>query len=407
MVCNVETLGQVFTPEIVVDFMVSLRQNQGTVLEPSCGDGAFLKHLGSEAIGIELDALHCPPRALNMDFFDYTGSGFDTIIGNPPYVRHQKITPETKAKLDMELFDGRANLYLFFIKKCVDMLNEDGELIFITPREFMTSTSSVKLNKWLYQQGRLTHYVEFGDTKVFKGASPNVIVWRYQKTKSFSFTFHTALFNVNYCKVKKLEDLTHVTWQRGSTQSHQGQISFTSLATPTLALGTIATVKVGAASGADSLFVAKVNLSTFYDEAIEFVCSHTRATGATARMLYNIKHPGLAWSKLRLMHRKIRTFDETNWWQWGRAYPHTEAPRVYVNVRTRQADPFFLHPCLAFTGSVLAIFPKNPSVDLTQFCRDLNDVDWEAQGFKCGGRVLFSQRGLENTLLPETFKKYL
>ena len=44
-VLNVSELGQVFTPQNIVENMLSLRKNFGTVLEPSCGDGAFLKNL--------------------------------------------------------------------------------------------------------------------------------------------------------------------------------------------------------------------------------------------------------------------------------------------------------------------------------------------------------------------------
>ncbi len=67
--------------------MLALRRNSGRVLEPSCGDGAFLRHLPG-AVGLELDADHCPPGALTLDFFAYPErEQFDTIIGNPPYVR--------------------------------------------------------------------------------------------------------------------------------------------------------------------------------------------------------------------------------------------------------------------------------------------------------------------------------
>jgi len=34
----------------------------------------------------------------------------------------------------------------------------------------------------------------------------------------------------------------------------------------------------------------------------------------------------------------------------------------------------------------------------------LNSVDWNELGFKVGGRLCFSQKSLENTQLPESFK---
>ncbi|MCZ3030507.1 hypothetical protein NYY88_19565, partial [Acinetobacter baumannii] len=87
-------------------------------------------------------------------------------------------------------------------------------------------------------------------------------------------------------------------------------------------------------------------------------------------------------------------FDEHNWWHWGRGYPITDAPRVYVNTKTRHPRPFFLHECNNFDGSILAIFPHDPNMDMKAFCDALNVVDWKALGFVCDGRFLFSQRSL-------------
>ena len=37
----------------------------------------------------------------------------------------------------------------------------------------------------------------------------------------------------------------------------------------------------------------------------------------------------------------------------------------------------------------------------------LNQVNWEELEFVCDGRYLFSQRALENSVLPDTFEIYL
>jgi adenine-specific DNA-methyltransferase len=98
---------------------------------------------------------------MNMDFFDFEISNtFDTIIGNPPYVRFQDINETTKNKLDMKLFDKRSNLYLFFIYKSIQHLNDHGELIFITPRDFLKATSSINLNKFIYDHGTITDIID-------------------------------------------------------------------------------------------------------------------------------------------------------------------------------------------------------------------------------------------------------
>ncbi|GHR31528.1 hypothetical protein VN1251_13610 [Helicobacter pylori] len=178
---DIKTLGQIFTPKNIVDFMLTLKQNHGSVLEPSAGDGSFLKRL-KKAVGIEIDPKICPKNALCMDFFDYPlENQFDTIIGNPPYVKHKDIAPSTKEKLHYSLFDERSNLYLFFIEKAIKHLKPQGELIFITPRDFLKSTSSVKLNEWIYKEGTITHFFELGDQKVFLNAMPNCVIFRFCK----------------------------------------------------------------------------------------------------------------------------------------------------------------------------------------------------------------------------------
>ena len=178
---NVEQLGQVFTPQFIVAQMLQLRKNFGSVFEPSAGNGAFAKNIPN-CVGIEIDSNYCDENSINMDFFDYSiNNKFDTIIGNPPFVRFQDILPKTKNKLKSALFDGRTNLYMFFIEKCINHLSINGELIFITPRDFLKATSSIDLNRFIYKKGTITDVVDLGDKKIFNGFSPNCLIWRFEK----------------------------------------------------------------------------------------------------------------------------------------------------------------------------------------------------------------------------------
>ena len=114
---NISELGQVFTPAAVVSAMLAMRRNHGRVLEPSAGGGAFMRALEADAVGIELDAGVVADRRVRVgDFFSYSlENRFDTVIGNPPYVRYQDIRQATKRLLPMQWFDRRSNLYLFFV----------------------------------------------------------------------------------------------------------------------------------------------------------------------------------------------------------------------------------------------------------------------------------------------------
>lgn len=374
---NVETLGQVFTPQHIVVEMLMLRKNYGRILEPSCGDGAFFNEIPN-CVGIEIDKQYCPKNALNMDFFDYpTTEKFDTIIGNPPYVRFQDIGVETKQKLNSKLFDERSNLYLFFIEKCINHLTEHGELIFITPRDFFKATSSIKLNKFIYENGTITDLIDLGDRRIFKGFNPNCIIFRFEKN---NFSRRTNVSKEFICC--------------------NGQLVFTDNDYPLL-FKDVFFVKVGAVSGDDRIFANEQ-----YGNR-EFVCSYTQKTGKTKRMVFNEPIDYLLQYKERLINRKIRHFDETNWWQWGRNHYISNKKRIYVNAKTRRHNPFFVNSCNDYDGSILAIFPKNQNVDIIELCAALNEVNWYELGFVCDGRYLFSQKSLENALLPAVFKKYL
>ncbi len=384
MSLDVAQLGQVFTPPNVVDFMLDLCRNTGSVLEPSAGDGAFfnaLRQRGRKVTGIEVDARVAPKGTTVMDFFELPlDRQFDTIVGNPPYVRFQDVAVDTKKRLKSGLFDARSNLFLFFIEKCVRHLKPGGELVFIVPREFIKLTAAKKLNAWLFEQGSITHFYETGDVRVFDGATPNCAIFRFEKGQT----------NRRMADGRRFVEA-------------DGQLMFLR-DDHNVRLGDAFSVKVGAVSGADHLFAHPAG-------NMEFVYSKTAESGETRRMLYGIRHPHLDKHKDALLARRVKTFDESNWWQWGRAFPINNLPRIYVNGRTRKPQPFFLHDCKAYDGSILALFPKNTRIsrrDLIECTMMLNhEVDWQQLGFVCDGRFLFTQRSLQTCLLPDKFSRYL
>jgi adenine-specific DNA-methyltransferase len=371
--------GQVFTPPAIVAAMLALRRNGGRVLEPACGDGAFSARLPG-CTAIELDAAHCPPGALHLDFFAYPESEqFDTVIGNPPYVKARDIQPGTQRHLHSRLLNGHSNLYLHFIEKCVRHLKPGGELIFITPRDFLKATGSARLNTWLFDQGTLTDFQELGDARVFDGVVPNCAIWRFEKGNL----------------ARRLADGRRMVLSGGQLLLTRGIYS--------VPLSSVFAVKVGAVSGADEIF-AHAELGN-----ADFVCSKTAQTGELRRMICLDREGSIAYLepfKERLLARRVTKFDESNWWKWGRRHHVSDAPRLYVNQKTRNPRPFFLNACRNYDGAVLALFPHRPDVDLECLAGMLNDVDWAELGFVCDGRFLFAQRSLAQALLPEAFAEF-
>ncbi|MCX7169689.1 MAG: class I SAM-dependent methyltransferase, partial [Proteobacteria bacterium] len=172
-------------------------------------------------------------------------------------------------------------------------------------------------------------------------------------------------------------------------------------------LGSVFSVKVGAVSGADAIYThAELGNA-------DFVCSHTAQSGALRRMIFPDRQVNsaellayLEQFKPRLLARRVTHFDESNWWRWGRLHHVSDAPRIYVNGKTRRPRPFFLNPCNNYDGAILALFPHRGEIALAPLVEQLNEVDWGELGFICDGRFLFSQRSLEQSLLPEDFSAY-
>jgi len=71
----------IYTPDWVAADMVSFFQPQGKILEPSKGEGVFLKYLPPETEWCEISE--------GKDFFKFAKS-VDWIIGNPPFKQFDK-----------------------------------------------------------------------------------------------------------------------------------------------------------------------------------------------------------------------------------------------------------------------------------------------------------------------------
>ena len=119
--------GQFFTTKNrVLDVLVSLIKNDGNILEPSAGEGHIVLEietkLNREVLSVELDidkvnSKICDSEITIDNFFNYikTCGTFDSIVGNPPFVKLKNVEQETIDLLP-EKIKGNGNLYYLFIK---------------------------------------------------------------------------------------------------------------------------------------------------------------------------------------------------------------------------------------------------------------------------------------------------
>ncbi len=117
------------------------------------------------------------------DVFQEKG-GFDTVIGNPPYVRQERLGQEYKDTLKAEfpeLYKSMADIYTYFYGQGVDLLRHSGYLSFISSNKFMRTGYGDKLRDQLSNQTRLHTIVDFGDLPVFDATTyPAILLLQKQ-----------------------------------------------------------------------------------------------------------------------------------------------------------------------------------------------------------------------------------
>lgn len=169
------------------------------VLEPSCGDGAFLRgidrhELGksvSEFFGIELvesEARKCQEaaksasfdaRVINENTLQWAGCTdevFDAVVGNPPFVRYQFV-PKPYLRAIGSLggrigvaFRGVSNLWIPMLLGSLSRLKPGGSMAMVVPAEVFTGLSAGDVRLWL-----LRNFDELRVDSFAPGAFPKVL----------------------------------------------------------------------------------------------------------------------------------------------------------------------------------------------------------------------------------------
>jgi hypothetical protein len=99
--------------------------------------------------------------------------GFDVVLGNPPYVRQERLTA-IKPYLEKyypDTFHGVADLYTYFFEQGLKLLKKEGWLGFISSSTFFRTHSGQTLRQFLNAQSNIKTIIDFGDYQVFAGVT--------------------------------------------------------------------------------------------------------------------------------------------------------------------------------------------------------------------------------------------
>lgn len=164
------------------------------ILEPSFGSGEYITALRarfpvSNIMGVEknktiFDAVvqkYFPTTMptpgitlLNADFLAYeSGAPYNLIIGNPPYFVMKK---EEVDAAYQQYYDGRPNIFILFIIKCLRMLADGGIMSFVLPKSFLNCLYYDKTRKHINDKFEILNIVECSDDKYIETAQETVII---------------------------------------------------------------------------------------------------------------------------------------------------------------------------------------------------------------------------------------
>lgn len=156
------------------------------------------------------------PNAFNWDreFPDILAEGgFDIIIGNPPYVRQELLSPlKPYLQQHYQAYHGVADLYTYFYEKGVKLLKNNGFLSYIVTNKWLKSGYGEALRKFFTETTIVEQIIDFGHAPIFEDAETFPCIIKVRKSEALTpapSPTGRGEFNVVICAIPK-EELSNI-----------------------------------------------------------------------------------------------------------------------------------------------------------------------------------------------------
>ena len=352
------------------------------ILEPSIGQGDLVAYVIDKMPDVISDMYEIDKKIKLLDnvqkdkiiygdFMKQTiAKTYKTIIGNPPYVKTKK-----------------GNLYIDFIEKCYNLLEEKGELIFIIPSDFLKLTCASKLLNIMLLNGSFTHIYHPHNEKLFDNASIDVIVFRYCKNLLID---QKTLYNNKSVYIINSNGLIIF-----DEEKQNNNILFKDYFD----------IFVGIVSGKEAVYkndkYGNIEVLNGKDKLDKYIFIENYPCENKKINKYLMKH------KTELIERKIKKFDENNWFEWG-------APRnitainsnigkdcIYIYNLTRKISVAFMGKVNLFGGGLIMLIPKK-KCNLITITTYINSDKFK-NNFIFSGRFKIGHRQISNSYIPNKY----
>ncbi|EOW9304181.1 TPA: N-6 DNA methylase [Vibrio cholerae] len=237
---NIKNRGAFYTPKVISEWLTDRvkkysfekERNVINVLEPSCGDGAFIKAIESsfQCGDYHLDAIEIEPLVLdslrigNTDFislinddflFWETSKKYDLVIGNPPYIARKRLNKEQTQKCkSIHVENGLANkeisnIWTSFVIKSSSVLSEKGILAFVLPTELLQVNYAKEIRKYLLDEFHRLEIISFKSLAFEDIEQDTVILIAYKNINLEGGLFFSEVSDTKQLSHQNLNFLCH------------------------------------------------------------------------------------------------------------------------------------------------------------------------------------------------------
>ena len=302
---------------------------------------------------------------------------YETIIANPPYLNKK----------------GMRNIYIDFIEKSYNLLDINGELIFIVPSDFFKLTSASKLINNMINNGSFTHICHPNTEILFENASIDIIVFRYCKNKNLDN-------KVKYSVELKQKNITE--WNNKYLSNSDGIITINDYnELNTDKISDYFDIYVGMVSGKEEIFknikYGNMNILNKKNKIDKYIYINNFPTDNIELNNY------LLVNKDKLLNRKIKKFNENNFYEWGAPRNITNIEKnfnkncIYIQTLTRNNNVSFVDKVQYFGGSLIILIPKNDDINLDKVVNYFNSDNFKKK-YLYSGRFKIGHKQICNHL---------